>query len=213
MAYTRMKTKHSIKDIEYLCSRIDYQEYFDKHIIPHMSAYYYDGVDFAMKPKCRCPLHSEDTGSFSLFYSTQAIESYRRWKCFGCGETGNIIDLHVRFNKVQLERDITFDEAYAELKSEFLDGRTINIAPTASRIKLASDEGKKLNNFDDYQAYNDIKLRLNTALTYQQIDEDVKIEIYTLLDKLDILMEHDMANGTKVAEDLKKYLSERSINI
>jgi len=39
--------------------------------------------------QCRCPFHSDDTPSFTIFLGKDGIQRYR---CFGCGEGGDVID-------------------------------------------------------------------------------------------------------------------------
>lgn len=41
-----------------------------------------------------CSLHSEKTGSF-VWYKEK-----NRWRCFGCGEYGDSVDLHMKLNNV-----------------------------------------------------------------------------------------------------------------
>jgi hypothetical protein len=50
-----------------------------------------------------CPLHSEDTPSFFVF------QDRGRWQCFGCGESGDVIDF------VRKSRGCSFREALAIL--------------------------------------------------------------------------------------------------
>jgi len=59
-----------------------------------------------------CPFHSEKTASLS------AYDSKRRWKCFGCGEGGDVI----RF--VMLLHGISFRQALIRINNDFGLGLT-----------------------------------------------------------------------------------------
>lgn len=97
---------------------VSIQSYFNKVIVPYMS-YYYDGenVDFELKPVCKCPLHSEDTGSFRYYdYSNT-------FYCFGCGEGGDVIKLHISFMKINMSTNVDFANAVDFLYNTFIAGK------------------------------------------------------------------------------------------
>ena len=53
--------------------------------------------------KCLCPLHNEDTPSFTI-YSDKNL-----WRCFGCNTRGSVIDLHAKL------RGLSIGEAMRDL--------------------------------------------------------------------------------------------------
>ena len=53
--------------------------------------------------KCRCPFHNETDASFTLY------EASNRYKCFGCGKSGNAIDFLMEY------KGLTFYESVKQL--------------------------------------------------------------------------------------------------
>jgi len=76
-----------------------------------------DGAEFIA---C-CPLHQEDTPSFTIFTGKDGAQ---RFQCFGCGERGDVLDF------VQRLKDVDFKEAVKILGGEL---RRDNVAP----VKIA----------------------------------------------------------------------------
>jgi hypothetical protein len=68
--------------------------------------------------KCRCPFHDERTPSFTVYDDG-------RFKCFGCGEAGDVIDY------IRLRDGLGFREACARLGS----GTTVPVTPIGVRPK------------------------------------------------------------------------------
>lgn len=54
-----------------------------------------------------CPFHHEKTGSFKVYKGTGG------WKCYGCGESGDVIDF------VEKYFNLDFKEAMAKLNEDF----------------------------------------------------------------------------------------------
>ena len=57
--------------------------------------------------KACCPFHGEKTASFYLY------PSRGRWKCYGCGASGDAIKLYAQ------TREISFPQAVRELAAEY----------------------------------------------------------------------------------------------
>lgn len=57
--------------------------------------------------KACCPFHGEKTASFYLYPKRGS------WKCYGCGASGDAINLYAR------TREITFPQAVRELAAEY----------------------------------------------------------------------------------------------
>lgn len=196
-----------------VCRAVDYQTYFDRHIIPNKEAYYAYGVDFlSQSNRCKCPLHSEDTASFSLY--DKDGNGYLKWHCFGaCSRGGNIIDLHYLFSNQELGRNITYAQAYEELRKEFIEGRAISVGGAATRIKLASDEVVEVSTAAEVQNYYEIRRLLELYFTYNSAPSEVRNKIYNLADKMDILVKHNNINATKAVDTLKDAMKENGLSL
>lgn len=55
----------------------------------------------------RCPFHSEKTPSLGIY------QNGRKWKCFGCGEGGSVIDFVMKYS------GIGFKQAIAKINYDF----------------------------------------------------------------------------------------------
>lgn len=56
---------------------------------------------------CKCPFHTEKTGSLRLY------DGQRGFHCFGCGAGGSVIDLYMKYF------DLTFQQAIVKIDSDF----------------------------------------------------------------------------------------------
>jgi len=212
----KMQYKVSREERETLCRALDYQTYFDKFIVPNKEGYYPYGVDFvASNRRCNCPLHPEDTPSFSL-YDKNGV-GYFRWHCFGCSKDGDILDLHYNFSRDELNRKITLRQAYDELKKAFLDGgASITLGGAATRIKLASDENKEISSVEDLQEYYDTRNKIESYFMSELGDcvpVSIKTEIYNLLDKFDIIIDNNLENAKEVSDKLIKTVRSNGIEL
>ena len=110
-----------------------------------------------IKNKTKCFLHEEKTASLSL----NPVKNY--WKCFGCDEGGNVIDLVVKFY------GITFIEACSWLSYEFgHSSRTIHIQKTKynpRRLKTNICQKNEVD-YELYQWIFDSSSINNSALEY-----------------------------------------------
>ena len=88
----------------------DVLNYINKHIIPSSR---YKGSKTPMKEGTPiiCPFHAETKPSF--FYHSEK----NRFKCFGCGIGGDVIDLHIHWS-YENGRLISFKQAVSELYYE-----------------------------------------------------------------------------------------------
>lgn len=48
-----------------------------------------------------CPLHEDKNPSMGFIQGRDGVEKYH---CFGCGSVGNVLELHMRINKIKDER-------------------------------------------------------------------------------------------------------------
>lgn len=170
------------------------QKYFDKMIIPAMS-FYYDGeyIDFDAKPTCKCPLHSEDTPSFRCY--TYSNSFY----CFGCGEGGDIITLHIKFMDINMATKVTFEQAVTYLYETFIQGKESTFKQTTFESDEPLSTNLELIRF--YKFRNDMEYSMlrdgDTALTK-------KIVAYSQMDNLDKLVNMNLMNATDALEALHR---------
>ena len=96
--------KETVKENYNIC------DYVNNHIIPNRA---YRGSNRPLKKKSPilCPFHKETQPSF--YYHADK----NRFNCFGCGISGDVIDLH-RFWMQRLGRNVGFYEAVTELYTE-----------------------------------------------------------------------------------------------
>jgi len=76
---------------------------------------------------CRCPFHQEKTASLKLY------KGQRGYHCFGCGATGDVINLVMRYY------DISFKQALLRLDSEWGLGLNLTGRPLSRRERKAEE--------------------------------------------------------------------------
>ena len=103
---------------QYVCEKYSVGEYVNRKIIPSVR---YTGTNrpITMTKPIICPFHADTKPSFYYHYD----EKYRKekFKCFGCGLGGDVIDLH-RFWSFKCGRKISFKQAVVELYYELQTG-------------------------------------------------------------------------------------------
>lgn len=103
---------------KYVCEKYSVGEYVNRKIIPSV---HYTGTNRAitMTKPIICPFHADTKPSFYYHYD----EKYKKekFKCFGCGLGGDVIDLH-RFWSFKCGRKISFKQAVVELYYELQTG-------------------------------------------------------------------------------------------
>lgn len=85
--------------------------------MPEMMGRY--GFELDRSGFCKCPLHSEKSGSF------KAYPGSRGFYCFGCGAHGSVIDFVMQYFR------LTFQDAIAKINTDFSLG-----LPIGERISL-----------------------------------------------------------------------------
>ena len=85
--------------------------------MPEMMGRY--GFELDRSGFCKCPLHSEKSGSF------KAYPGSRGFYCFGCGAHGSVIDFVMQYF------GLTFQDAISKINSDFSIG-----LPIGERISL-----------------------------------------------------------------------------
>jgi 5S rRNA maturation endonuclease (ribonuclease M5) len=83
--------------------------------------------------KCLCPLHNEDTPSFTIYPDKNL------WRCFGCNTRGSVIDLHAKL------RGLSIGEAMRDLSPHrgVSHGSNGSRGPAPSKPALAETQHKK----------------------------------------------------------------------
>lgn len=190
--YTKMR-KITDADIDVLKTKVSYQEYFDKKIVPNLEDYYrLEPVDFvANNNKCLCPFHNDGTSSFSIKEWPSGDVTFG---CFACGYYGNIANLHKLYAKFFEDRNINFYEAAAEVYEEFIEGRNIGKAALGTKIRLKSDKPAELNTLNDLMDFS-ICLSKYEGFVHKFRDNAYKDSYYALMDKLEYLVFNNMASA------------------
>lgn len=190
-----------------LVKEIPIQKYFDKIIIPNMGYYYDDRrVDFSFDPRCKCPLHSEDTPSFRYYdYSNT-------FYCFGCARGGDIVQLHRQFMEINMATKVTFWEAVDYLYNLFIAGRNVEVkgkkTNNAAKKKLVidTDVGEPLSSNVELIIYFKYRNDLEHSLMVSDgLNEDKKMLLYDKMDILDKLINLNKINATAALNILKQY--------
>lgn len=89
--------------------------YFERIIVPARQTYYGQyGGDLEFTKRTVCPLHDEDTPSF---YYREELGTY---KCFGCGDYGDVISLHQKFIERETGEKVSFESALNFLYKVFI---------------------------------------------------------------------------------------------
>lgn len=117
--------------------------------------------------KCRCPFHNETDASFTLY------EASNRYKCFGCGKSGNAIDFLMEY------KGLTFYESVKQL------ARDCNVTleeynPTAEEEAKARERRQLLKVYESAAAFYQRKLaEIPKALEYARSRfDDETIELF-----------------------------------
>lgn len=127
-------TKNS--KVDEIKSKVSIPLYFERIIIPARASYYSQyGGDLNYTNRTLCPLHDEDTPSF---YYREELSTY---KCFGCGEYGDVISLHRKFMERETGESISFNSAINFLKKVFIDQEDVS-ETTSLKIAEAKDPVK-----------------------------------------------------------------------
>lgn len=202
MTYTKIKTA-SKTEIEEVRKKVGFQLYFDKKIVPVMGDYYSGSfyVDFiAHNNKCNCPLHGEDTPSFSLRTWSDGSVTF---KCFGCDKSGDIIKLHVYFMAEHYNEHISYQEAAKQLYDEFILGRLASTNLVNTKIKLESDKPTALSSVVEIAQFQMYMNKLELFLQKRELDYSSKLEFYKYMDKLNYLVNNNLLNATEARKELE----------
>lgn len=114
----------SVQEIE-LENRVLIEDYYNKYVFP-MKNGLLPLSDLNMKSIC--PFHKENDPSFHYW------KSRKRFHCFGCGVSGNVVRLHVLTQKVFYNRTITHDEAINELIGIY------NLADVIKEVEVTGEQ-------------------------------------------------------------------------
>lgn len=103
---------------QYVTDNYGIGKYVNRKIIPSVR---YRGTNrpITMTKPIICPFHNDTKASFYYHYD----EKYNKekFKCFGCGMGGDVIDLH-RYWSFKCGRKISFKQAVVELYYELQTG-------------------------------------------------------------------------------------------
>lgn len=201
--YTKIK-KLSDDELDKVRKAIDYSGYFNKKIYPNMEEYYrHQPIDFvANTGKCLCPFHHDDDASFHIRTWSDGVTTF---KCFGCSVGGDIVKLHILYAKEFEDRNIRYGEAAQELYDEFIEGRNIGRAALGTKIHLKSDEVVEVNNLMDVVDFSNVLSRYEGFLLNDKVvNQEARMEYYTLADKLELLVGKSLVSAKAATEALKE---------
>ena len=122
-------------------------------------------VDLYIKNKTICPLHDEDTPSFTYFPNTDS------YYCFGCKSGGNIVTFHTALMKIE-------DKSYNNVKAVLFLAKHYNIKiPNIFSIEPEVDLEK------GFFGRKKIDLEVDNKLSLVKIDKILEDKIKALEDK------------------------------
>ena len=122
-------------------------------------------VDLYIKNKTICPLHDEDTPSFTYFPNTDS------YYCFGCKSGGNIVTFHTALMKIE-------DKSYNNVKAVLFLAKHYNIKiPNIFSIEPEVDLEKV------FFGRKKIDLEVDNKLSLVKIDKILEDKIKALEDK------------------------------
>ncbi len=113
--------EYSEEFIQQLIEKVDLLEYISQYVELKKKGKYYFGL---------CPLHTEDSASFSV------SEINQTWKCYGCDRSGNIITFIMEYHKLSFPKAIEYLSNYTGLEQG-------EIKPTPATIKFLKQFNKK----------------------------------------------------------------------
>lgn len=173
--------------------------YFYNVIVPQLGDYYdLYPVDFDSKPVVCCPLHDEDTPSCRYYIDTNSFY------CFGCRRGGSIINLHMYFAEKMNGTKPSKDEAIVFLHNYFIKNND-----SLGFINQTSIFKEDLNTDVDIVKYNVYSNNLEKSITFDKyLHNDIKEELWELLDNLDGLIDNGMIKATEAELLLKKKVKE-----
>lgn len=178
--------------IEAIKKKVLIPKYFEQIIVPEMKGYYSDyPADFSIRPMVKCPLHTEDTPSFRWYEETNTFF------CFGCRVGGDVIHLHRKFMSVSKGHEPSFIDTLKFLNDYFLLGKEV-----AQPIEVSIPEAVESSNVEQLRLLSYIH-RLEDRLASSSIPLDKKVNIYDLIDKIQVLVGCKRVNALEALEFLK----------
>ena len=181
--------------------------YFYNIIVPQLGDYYsLYPVDFDNKPTVCCPLHDEDTPSCRYYEETNSFY------CFGCQRGGSVIELHRYFAERTNGQMPSKDEAICFLYKYFIEGKE-----TENFIEYQSLADEKLSTDVETVKFNFYRVNLEKSISFDKdLKNEIKLELWELLDNLDCLLEKNLINASdaeiKLKETVRRLITPESYN-
>ena len=102
--------------ITYVASKMSLVEYYDKSIGPlHLK---YSEKSWRSVKVVVCPLHNDHDASFGIM-KDRNNRDIMRYHCFGCGKSGNVVNLHQQMTQQRTGKTLTVLEAARELAAMY----------------------------------------------------------------------------------------------
>lgn len=177
--------------LDYIKQHLSIAKYFELVIVPDMPDYYRDVyIDWDNRPVVKCPLHSEDTGSFRYFHDTKSFY------CYGCGAGGDIVELHKQHQLLNNNRYLKFEAIEKELYELAMnDGERI------IKKSIAGSEVIEINNVQDILKFN---IYLNRWLRYiKQCNKETKYK-FEIIKMIYMYRDGILSQAIKVDEAINK---------
>lgn len=180
-------------------NKITIPMYFYNVIVPQLGNYYSNyPVDFNQKIVVCCPLHDEDTPSCRYYEETNSFY------CFGCQKGGDVIQLHRYFAEKMNGTMPDRDEAIAFLYQYFIQGKESESFVTVEQVPK-----EKLNTDSDIIKLNLYRFNLEQGISFDNsLKLEVKKQLWSLLDDIDILISKDLIKASDAEKVLKQRVKE-----
>lgn len=96
----------------YICEHLDIKDYYDNYIQP-LNTKRFD-TKFKDSTLVVCPLHNDHDPSMGIVRDKRN-RKILRYHCFGCGKSGDIINLYQETQRLNRKRNISYNQAGKEL--------------------------------------------------------------------------------------------------
>lgn len=149
--------------VQTIKSKVSIPDYFEQIIVPARQSYYSGYNTDLWSGHVICPLHDEDTPSFS--YKPDA----GIFKCFGCGASGDVISLHQQFMFIENGERVNFTDALKFLERVFIQKQDIS---ETTVIKTVEEK-----NVDEFTYMNSVYQRIlhEVAFSKKSLEEKSRL--------------------------------------
>lgn len=202
MSYIKSATQVEIDEVR---ARVDFQVYFERHVIPVYPEAFHYGDFISNGGKAGCPLHGETNPSFHIRVWEDGVQTF---KCFGCNLHGDIIKFHMYFSEQYEGRNLNYYQSAKELYDEFISGKIVKTKNILPKIKLKSDAPVDVSSLMEqanfYLKYN----KYEKNLINKKVDFVKLSEYYVYVDKIYYLVKNNLLNATEASKCIDEAYNE-----